>query len=160
MMKDRGLVDLHMHCRASDGTDTVYELLERVREAGITTFAVTDHDTIEGAVEMESIVPDDMNFIRGIEFSCVTDVGKCHILAYGYDKDSQGFRSGRTHMAARMKERCRRIGSRSSLNCWWGTGCSDWSVIIQNTLKIRFPLFWMRQRQSICSSAAGAIITG
>ena len=40
---------------------------------------------------MEAIVPDDLTFIRGIEFSCVTEAGKCHILGYGYDKDAQAF---------------------------------------------------------------------
>ncbi len=84
-------IDLHMHSIASDGTDSIQELLKKVRSAGIRTFSLTDHDTIDGVVEMETVVPEDMTFIRGIEFSCITAAGKCHILGYGYDKDAQAF---------------------------------------------------------------------
>ncbi len=86
------LIDLHMHSTASDGTDDIPQLLENVRAAGIRTFSVTDHDTINGAMEMESIVPTDMRFIRGIEFSCISQAGKCHILGYGYDRNASEFK--------------------------------------------------------------------
>lgn len=84
-------VDLHMHSTASDGTDDVRRLLENVRAAGIRVFSLTDHDTIAGVSELEPLVPEDMTFIRGIEFSCITEVEKCHILAYDYDKDAPPF---------------------------------------------------------------------
>ncbi len=87
------LIDLHMHSTASDGTDDVRQILRNVRAAGIKIFALTDHDTIKGAVEMESIVPDDMTFIKGVEFSCITSAGKCHILGYGYDSDAEAFKN-------------------------------------------------------------------
>ena len=85
-------IDLHMHCRASDGTDNVSELLSNVREAGIGTFALTDHDTVAGVMEIEGMIPDDMRFIRGIEFSCITEAGKLHILGYGYDSENAVFK--------------------------------------------------------------------
>ncbi|MCR5747206.1 MAG: PHP domain-containing protein [Lachnospiraceae bacterium] len=87
------MIDMHMHSTASDGTDNIKELLEKVREAGITVFSVTDHDTIDGSLEMERIVPDDMEFIKGIEFSSITEAGKCHILAYDYDENDKLFQS-------------------------------------------------------------------
>ncbi len=87
------MVDLHMHSRASDGSDHIEELLTKVRDAGIRTFSVTDHDTIVGALEMEKIVPKDMMFIKGIEFSSITKAGKCHILGYDYDQNSGAFKS-------------------------------------------------------------------
>ena len=87
------MIDLHMHSKASDGTDDIDELLEKVRAAGIDTFAVTDHDTIEGAREMECVVPSDMTFIRGIEFSCISEAGKCHILGYGFDWNKSSLRN-------------------------------------------------------------------
>src|SRR5213593_1211468 len=40
------MIDLHMHTTASDGTLTPEDLVARVREAGITTFSITDHDTM------------------------------------------------------------------------------------------------------------------
>lgn len=79
------VIDLHMHSASSDGSDTIPELLAKIQRLGITTFAVTDHDKITGAVEMDKIVPAGIRYIRGIELSCITKVAKCHILGYNYD---------------------------------------------------------------------------
>ena len=79
--------DLHIHTTASDGADLPRVLAEKIAAAGLELFSVTDHDTIAGALEMENIVPDGVRYIRGVEFSCVSPAGKCHILGYGYDPD-------------------------------------------------------------------------
>ena len=86
-------IDLHMHTTASDGSDAPRQLLEELQKSGITTFSVTDHDTISGALSMEALVPAGMRYIRGIEFSCITAAGKCHILGYGYDPADPVFRA-------------------------------------------------------------------
>ena len=39
------MIDLHMHTTYSDGTDTLEKLIDNVIEAGVTYFAITDHDT-------------------------------------------------------------------------------------------------------------------
>lgn len=102
-------MDLHIHTTASDGTDSPRELLEKLLAAGIRTFSVTDHDTISGALEMEPLVPAGMHFIRGIEFSCVSTSGKCHILGYGYDPENPVFRAaleeGRKLRAEKLERR-------------------------------------------------------
>ena len=87
------IIDLHIHTTASDGTDSPIELLQKIREAGIKTFAVTDHDTIKGAAEMSKEIHDDVRFIRGIEFSCRTVITntKCHILGLNYDCENAEF---------------------------------------------------------------------
>ena len=91
------LIDLHMHSTASDGKNTPMVLWEKIKQLGIRCFALTDHDTIDGVLEMERLVAEDnaagIRFIRGIEFSCITSVGKCHILGYGYDRDNAEFRA-------------------------------------------------------------------
>lgn len=79
------LIDLHIHTTASDGSDSQEALIRKIAEKGIRVFSVTDHDTIEGALAMEPLVPEGIQFIRGVEFSCVSPAGKCHILGYGYD---------------------------------------------------------------------------
>lgn len=79
--------DLHIHTTASDGADLPRVLAEKIAAAGLELFSVTDHDTIAGALEMEKIVPEGVRYIRGVEFSCVSPAGKCHILGYGYDPD-------------------------------------------------------------------------
>lgn len=85
-------VDLHIHTTASDGADSPRVLAEKVAAAGLELFSVTDHDTIAGALEMEKIVPRGVRYIRGVEFSCVSPAGKCHILGYGYDPEHPAFR--------------------------------------------------------------------
>ncbi len=88
------LIDLHMHSTASDGKDTPAVLLEKIKQLGIRCFALSDHDTVEGVREMEGLLEKGtgITFIRGIEFSCISRAGKCHILGYGYDWDNPAFR--------------------------------------------------------------------
>ena len=85
------MVDLHLHTMASDGTDEDWKLIEKLRKAGIRTFSVTDHDTIGAVSGMEFWAPEDMMYIRGVEFSCLTEVRNCHILGYGFNKDVRAF---------------------------------------------------------------------
>lgn len=50
-MAPLGRADLHMHTTASDGWPTPHELVDHVaRRASLNVIAVTDHDTIEGAL--------------------------------------------------------------------------------------------------------------
>jgi predicted metal-dependent phosphoesterase TrpH len=46
----RGRADLHMHTNASDGWPTPQELVAHALGLGLDLIAVTDHDTIEGAL--------------------------------------------------------------------------------------------------------------
>ena len=59
-------IDLHMHSTVSDGTDTPSELLERVWEAGIELFSLTDHDAIKGCgIIRDSLRVGDPAFLCG-----------------------------------------------------------------------------------------------
>ena len=107
-------VDLHMHSRASDGSDWIPGLLRKIQKLGIRTFALTDHDTVKGVQRLEKLVPDGIRFIRGIELSCKTEVAKCHILGYNYDlkqkefldfvAEAYGVRINKTHNRLRYME--------------------------------------------------------
>ena len=85
------MADLHVHSNASDGTDTTEELLQNIQNSGIKIFALTDHDTIKGALKMQKLIPDDIKFIKGIEFSCKTKNSKCHILGLNYNENDKYF---------------------------------------------------------------------
>lgn len=79
-------IDLHMHSLVSDGTDSPAELLAKVRESGIEIFSLTDHDAIKGCMAIIGLLQDgDPVFIPGAEFSCRDELGKYHILGYGYN---------------------------------------------------------------------------
>ena len=82
-------IDLHMHTLVSDGTDSPEEILEKVKDAGIDMFSVTDHDSIKASVVIrEHLGDDDPLFISGVEFSCRDVFGKYHILGYNYDPNA------------------------------------------------------------------------
>ena len=88
-MNERKRIDLHMHSTVSDGTDTPEEILERVKDAGITFFSLTDHDAIKGSVILRQLLkPGDPQFVTGVEFSCRDGEGRYHILGYGYDPEA------------------------------------------------------------------------
>lgn len=109
-------IDLHIHSTASDGSDSVPGLLEKIRAAGIQTFSVTDHDTMTGAMEMDALASGDLWYIRGIEFSCITPRAKCHILGYGYDPADSVFletlEQGRKLRQEKLRRRVEGLASR------------------------------------------------
>jgi len=88
-------IDLHMHTLISDGTDSLEEIIKKVREEGLDLFSVTDHDSIKAGIMVPSMlkaIPSEKRtpFIRGVEFSCEDEIGKYHILGYGYDPTVHG----------------------------------------------------------------------
>ncbi len=51
-------LDLHIHTRHSkDSTAPIPSVVERCRRAGLGPVAITDHDTIQGALEVERVAP-------------------------------------------------------------------------------------------------------
>ncbi len=88
-MKYHSGIDLHLHTVVSDGTDLPAELPALVRRAGIGLFSVTDHDAVKGARLLCGLCGADApRFLPGVEFSCKDELGKYHILGYGYDPES------------------------------------------------------------------------
>ena len=52
-------IDLHLHSRYShDGQSTLQELIDRSAECGLGRIALTDHNTVEGALALAKIAPD------------------------------------------------------------------------------------------------------
>lgn len=56
--------DLHLHSDYSDGSDTVQELVKNIVTEGLSTFALTDHDTISGCVEIQKYLPQNVNLFQ------------------------------------------------------------------------------------------------
>ncbi|MBR1486736.1 MAG: PHP domain-containing protein [Synergistaceae bacterium] len=107
-------IDLHIHTNASDGTYSPNELVKKIQEAGIKIFAVTDHDTINGAINLKKILDDkSLIFIKGIEFSTRIQKteAKCHILGLNYDENHPAFQNALNAGANLRHEKFfRRIG--------------------------------------------------
>lgn len=70
------VVDLHFHSRYSDGADTVADIARQAQKLGI-GIAITDHNSIDGAVELDRYT--DVFSIPGIE---ITSLEGSHVLAY------------------------------------------------------------------------------
>ena len=80
--------DLHLHSNNSDGSDTPQELMQKVIDANIEIFALTDHDTVAGISAMKSLTPSNVKFIPGIELTSKARDIKCHILGYNIDENN------------------------------------------------------------------------
>lgn len=73
--------DLHVHSNYSDGSNTVSELVDIMKNYQIDIFALTDHDTVDGCKELDGKT----NFIKGVELTSICGDIKCHILGYNVD---------------------------------------------------------------------------
>ena len=109
-MKYPEKTDLHMHTTVSDGTDTPEKLIDRVKEAGITFFSVTDHDAVKGCARIaRALTAEDPGFLPGVEFSCKDELGQYHILGYGYDADAAPIKriveKGHTFRMSKLEKR-------------------------------------------------------
>ncbi len=78
--------DLHLHTRHSDGTFTPTELAGRAQEQGLSTIALTDHDTLEGCNEMaDACRSRSIELVPGAELTSELDGHELHILGYWLD---------------------------------------------------------------------------
>ncbi len=91
------MIDLHVHSNRSDGTYSPTELVDYAITKGLTAFALTDHDTIDGLDEAISyaaslketeLIPE---IIPGIEFSTEYQGKDVHILGLYINYKSPSF---------------------------------------------------------------------
>ncbi|HEU5454327.1 MAG TPA: PHP domain-containing protein [Nocardioides sp.] len=76
-------IDLHTHSTASDGTEAPSVVVERAVHAGLTTVALTDHDTTLGWAEAsDAACAHGIRLVPGIEVSCSRWGKSIHLLAY------------------------------------------------------------------------------
>ena len=81
------VIDLHLHTTASDGRSSPEELIRRADAAGITTLAVTDHDTTAGiAAARAAAAPLGIAVVPGIEITAVHNGKDVHMLGYFIDE--------------------------------------------------------------------------
>ena len=85
---DEGLIDLHIHTLASDGDRSANDIIEESNRMGAQAISITDHDTIDGYRNL-SYDRDLIKVIPGIELSAFSDIGRIHILGYGFDLENK-----------------------------------------------------------------------
>jgi predicted metal-dependent phosphoesterase TrpH len=105
--------DLHCHSLASDGALSPTELVQRAHEQGVTSLALTDHDTIAGLAEAQTAaLTSGIQLIPGIEFS-TTWQNKClHIIGLGINPDFPPLREATVSLQAMRMDRAEKIADK------------------------------------------------
>jgi predicted metal-dependent phosphoesterase TrpH len=80
------VIDLHLHTTASDGLCSPRELVNEAARAGVTTLAVTDHDTTAAVPAVsEAAKRAGLRFVPGIEITAIENGADVHVLGYFID---------------------------------------------------------------------------
>jgi len=107
------LVDFHTHSHCSDGVLAPAELVARASGRGVSTLALTDHDTVAGLPEAEAACRRaGIRFVPGVELSAGWRGQTIHIVGLQIDAASQPLHSHLSKVLARRQERLREIGER------------------------------------------------
>lgn len=105
-------VELHCHSIYSDGTLAPAELVARAAKSGTALLVLTDHDSVSGAADLAAAgAAAGLATRLGIELNCAGEgnADRVHILGYGFDPESPGFRERLGEFRERRAERARRI---------------------------------------------------
>lgn len=102
--------DLHCHSTASDGSLTPTEVVQRAKLQGVTSLALTDHDTINGQKEAaEAALSNNIHYIPGIELSTTWE-NKCfHIVGLNIDPNNIALVTGIKKLQQLRTERAKKI---------------------------------------------------
>lgn len=80
------MIDLHIHSRYSDGTDSIEDIVRIAKEKNIPAISLTDHDTTYGVPKIiSSAEKENIKIIPGVEISSVSNGHSIHILGYNID---------------------------------------------------------------------------
>lgn len=113
-----GLVDLHLHSTASDGSLPPAVVVQRAHALGLAAIALTDHDTLAGVSEAETAGDRlGLRVIGGCEFSSAAPWGEMHVLGYflpSHSPELESFlarcRADRVRRAREMVTRLQGLG--------------------------------------------------
>jgi len=112
-------VDLHIHTTASDGRLSPADIVRKSADLGLTTIAITDHDTVDGivpALEAAEAFPQ-LKVIPGMELSTDVPQGEVHVLGYFIDYTDrelltrlEKMRNSRRERAQKMIAKLKKLG--------------------------------------------------
>ncbi|MCR9103753.1 MAG: PHP domain-containing protein [Gammaproteobacteria bacterium] len=108
------LIDFHTHTRASDGALTPQQLLGRAVDAGVSMLAITDHDTVNGYLEVRDhdLTASGLQLVAGVELSCRWQGVTIHVVGLGVDCEHAQMRHAMAVMDAARTERGALIAQR------------------------------------------------
>ncbi|WP_367299337.1 RNase RNM [Hafnia alvei] len=109
------LFDLHSHTTASDGLLSSAELVSRAVEMGVTTLAITDHDTTAGIPAARQAIVEqglELELIAGVEISTLWENHEIHIVGLNVDIDSAELQTLLSEQVTRRQARAKEIALR------------------------------------------------
>jgi predicted metal-dependent phosphoesterase TrpH len=117
-----GTFDLHTHTTASDGEYPPAQLVEKAKQAGLSTIAITDHDTLAGIDEARQTGErEGIRVIPGVEITTrFLGIG-IDVLGYAFDHPSRlhqkltEYREARQIRAERILEKLGELGMKISM---------------------------------------------
>ena len=123
------MIDLHMHTKYSDGTDTCIEILKKAESKKLNIISITDHNTALAYNELENININDYNsgkIIPGIELNTKVLGVPIEILGYGIDYKIMNELVKEVYIPAeernkievqRLLDKCIKAGMKIDSNC-------------------------------------------
>lgn len=109
--------DLHCHSSYSDGELSPSDVILRAVEHGVTTLALTDHDTLSGLAEAQQAAEQyELNFIPGIELSCLWNKKTFHVLGLNVDANNAELLAGTRQLQNIRYERAKKIADKLEKN--------------------------------------------
>ena len=107
---DSPVIDLHSHSLASDGQYEPIEVARRAAAAGLTVWALSDHDTVAGLPAAQRAASElGIRFVPGIELSAFLDKKEIHLVGHFVDPAHGSLLQFEDFLAERRRERMARI---------------------------------------------------
>lgn len=124
------MIDLHMHTKYSDGSDTCTEILENVQRRNLDIISITDHNTALAYEELENLEVNKFfkgKIIPGIELNTKVLNIPIEILGYGIDYKKMNELVKKVYIPAeernkieveRLYKKCIKAGIKLEENCF------------------------------------------
>ncbi|MBY4677567.1 PHP domain-containing protein [Marinobacterium arenosum] len=103
--------DLHCHSTASDGTLAPADLLARAEQRELEVLALTDHDTVQGCIELQAL-DSPVQLVNGTELTCLWGRRVVHIVGLGVRLADAGLQEYLAGIDLLRQQRAERIAER------------------------------------------------
>ena len=146
------IVDFHTHSLASDGALQPSDLLSQAKEAGVSRFAITDHDTLAGYLLVKDTQAAlDVGLVSGVELSCRWAKTTIHVVGLGFDDSAAEIIDMVASLSVARIERAETIAQR--LEKVGFQGALDGALMVANGSQIGRPHFaqWLLDAGHVAS---------
>lgn len=113
--------DLHCHSTASDGKLSPQDVLAEAKKSGVSLFALTDHDTVDGYLSVRDQA-EGIQLVSGIELSSLWSGMSIHIVGLDFDAEHPAIqqaigdlRKAREERAYKLDKKLEKLGMPNTL---------------------------------------------